>query len=142
VKANVKFFWTTRTSFTMAALWRDRRRDDVGHRRLETEQREPEIQYIAPKSGHGLDRHVALPARGRNDAAAYAWINFNMRPEIAAKARLPPEISPAQRRGPTNGREVEGAVREELPEEALKDVKGIRQCRRASRISKARCSIA
>ena len=27
----------------------------------------------------------ALPAKGRNDAAAYAWINFNMRPEIAAK---------------------------------------------------------
>jgi spermidine/putrescine transport system substrate-binding protein len=27
----------------------------------------------------------AIPAKGRNDAAAYAWINFNMRPEIAAK---------------------------------------------------------
>jgi len=28
---------------------------------------------------------LALPARGRNDAGAYAWINFVMRPEIAAK---------------------------------------------------------
>jgi spermidine/putrescine transport system substrate-binding protein len=27
----------------------------------------------------------ALPARGRNDAGAYAWINFVMRPESAAK---------------------------------------------------------
>ena len=27
----------------------------------------------------------ALPAKGRNDDAAYAWINFNMRPDIAAK---------------------------------------------------------
>jgi spermidine/putrescine transport system substrate-binding protein len=27
----------------------------------------------------------ALPSKGKNDAAAYAWINFNMRPEIAAK---------------------------------------------------------
>ncbi|MFI4891655.1 MAG: spermidine/putrescine ABC transporter substrate-binding protein, partial [Steroidobacterales bacterium] len=27
----------------------------------------------------------ALPARGRNDAAAYAWINFTMRPDMAAK---------------------------------------------------------
>jgi spermidine/putrescine transport system substrate-binding protein len=27
----------------------------------------------------------AIPAKGRNDAAAYAWINFVMKPEIAAK---------------------------------------------------------
>jgi spermidine/putrescine transport system substrate-binding protein len=26
-----------------------------------------------------------LPARGKNDAAAYQWINFTMRPDIAAK---------------------------------------------------------
>ena len=45
-----------------------------------------DIQYIAPKSGAlGWIDTYALPAKGRNDAAAYAWINFNMRPEIAAK---------------------------------------------------------
>ena len=45
-----------------------------------------DIQYIAPKSGAlGWIDTFALPAKGRNDAAAYAWINFNMRPEIAAK---------------------------------------------------------
>ena len=46
----------------------------------------PDIQYIVPKSGAlGWIDTFALPARGRNDAAAYAWINFTMRPDIAAK---------------------------------------------------------
>ena len=27
----------------------------------------------------------AIPAKGRNDAAAYAWINFTLRPAIAAR---------------------------------------------------------
>ena len=46
----------------------------------------PDIQYLAPKSGAlaWLDT-FALPARGRNDAGAYAWVNFTMRPENAAK---------------------------------------------------------
>jgi spermidine/putrescine transport system substrate-binding protein len=46
----------------------------------------PAIRFINPRSGAiaWMDT-FALPARGRNDAAAYAWINFVMRPEIAAK---------------------------------------------------------
>lgn len=45
-----------------------------------------DIRYIAPKSGAlGWVDTFALPAMGRNDEAAYAWINFNMRPDIAAK---------------------------------------------------------
>ena len=46
----------------------------------------PDIKYINPKSGAiaWLDT-MALPARGRNEAGAYAWINFTMRPEVAAK---------------------------------------------------------
>jgi len=46
----------------------------------------PDIRFINPRSGAiaWMDT-FALPARGRNDAAAYAWINFVMRPEIAAK---------------------------------------------------------
>jgi spermidine/putrescine transport system substrate-binding protein len=46
----------------------------------------PDIEYIVPRSGAlgWLDTFV-LPARGRNDAAAYAWINFTMRPENAAR---------------------------------------------------------
>ena len=46
----------------------------------------PEFRYIAPKSGAmGWVDTFALPARGRNDDMAYAWINFNLRPDIAAK---------------------------------------------------------
>jgi spermidine/putrescine transport system substrate-binding protein len=46
----------------------------------------PDIKFINPRSGAiaWMDT-FALPARGRNDAAAYAWINFVMRPEIAAR---------------------------------------------------------
>jgi spermidine/putrescine transport system substrate-binding protein len=46
----------------------------------------PEIKFINPRSGAiaWMDT-FALTARGRNDAAAYAWINFVMRPEVAAK---------------------------------------------------------
>ena len=45
----------------------------------------PAIKFINPKSGAlaWIDT-FALPARGRNDAAAYAWINFVMRPQVAA----------------------------------------------------------
>ena len=41
--------------------------------------------FLNPRSGAiaWMDT-FALPARGRNDAGAYAWINFVMRPEIAA----------------------------------------------------------
>ncbi len=46
----------------------------------------PDIKFINPKSNaiFWLDT-FALPARGRNDAAVYAWINFTMRPDVAAK---------------------------------------------------------
>jgi spermidine/putrescine transport system substrate-binding protein len=46
----------------------------------------PDIKFINPRSGAiaWMDT-FALPARGRNDAGAYAWINFVMRPENAAK---------------------------------------------------------
>jgi spermidine/putrescine transport system substrate-binding protein len=46
----------------------------------------PDIQFIVPRSGSlGWLDTFALPARGKNDAAAYAWINFSMRPENAAR---------------------------------------------------------
>ena len=46
----------------------------------------PEFRYIAPRSGAlGWAETYALPTRGRNDDIAYAWINFNLRPDIAAK---------------------------------------------------------
>jgi len=46
----------------------------------------PDVQFIAPRSGAlGWIDTYALPAKGRNDDAAYAWINFALRPEIAAR---------------------------------------------------------
>lgn len=57
---------------------------DTGGWRLGTDR--PDIQYVAPKSGAiGWIDTFAIPAKGRNDEAAYAWINFNLRPDIAAK---------------------------------------------------------
>ena len=57
---------------------------DTGGWKLNAEN--PDIKFIAPKSGAlGWIDTFAIPAKGRNDAAAYKWINFNMRPEIAAK---------------------------------------------------------
>jgi spermidine/putrescine transport system substrate-binding protein len=46
----------------------------------------PDLQYVVPKSGAlGWLDTFALPYKGRNDAGAYKWINFTMRPDIAAR---------------------------------------------------------
>ena len=117
-KGNLKFFWDNKDQLLNgvrtgeivgAMMW------DTGGWKLNGEN--PDIQYIAPKSGAlGWIDTFALPAKGRNDAAAYAWINFNMRPEIAAKvAALGRQLHRLQGRRPADGREAQGAVREELP---------------------------
>lgn len=86
-KGNLKFFWDNKDQLLNgmragevvgAMMW------DTGGWKLNRDN--ADIQFIAPKSGAmGWIDTFALPAKGRNDAAAYAWINFNMRPEIAAK---------------------------------------------------------
>ena len=86
-KGNLKFFWDNKDQLLNgmrageivgAMMW------DTGGWKLNGEK--PEIEYIAPKAGAmGWIDTFAIPAKGRNDAAAYAWINFNMRPDIAAK---------------------------------------------------------
>ncbi len=46
----------------------------------------PDVNFIAPKSGAlGWIDTFALPARGRNDAAAYRWINYVMQPKVAGQ---------------------------------------------------------
>jgi spermidine/putrescine transport system substrate-binding protein len=46
----------------------------------------PDLRYVVPKSGAlGWVDTFALPYKGRNDAGAYKWINFTMRPDIAAR---------------------------------------------------------
>ena len=86
-KRNVRFFFDNKDQLlnamragevVVADMW------DTGGWTLNREN--PDIVYVVPKSGAlGWLDTFALPARGRNDAAAYAWINFTMRPDIAAR---------------------------------------------------------
>jgi spermidine/putrescine transport system substrate-binding protein len=86
-KANFKFFYDNKDQLlngirsgevVAAMMW------DTGGWTLNREN--PDIQFIVPRSGAlGWLDTFALPARGRNDAAAYTWINFAMRPENAAR---------------------------------------------------------
>jgi spermidine/putrescine transport system substrate-binding protein len=86
-KANFKFFYDNKDQLlngirsgevVAAMMW------DSGGWLLNRQN--PDIQFVVPHSGGlGWLDTFALPARGHNDAAAYAWINFTMRPENAAR---------------------------------------------------------
>jgi spermidine/putrescine transport system substrate-binding protein len=86
-KSNFKFFYDNKDQLlngfrsgevVAAMMW------DTGGWTLNREN--PDIEFVVPRSGAlGWLDTFALPARGRNDAAAYAWINFIMRPENAAR---------------------------------------------------------
>src|SRR6202167_1964939 len=86
-KPNLKFFYDNKDQLlngfrsgelTAAIMW------DTGGWTLNRDN--PDIQYVVPRSGAlGWLDTFAMPAKGRNDAAVYAWINFTMRPEMAAK---------------------------------------------------------
>ena len=86
-KPNFKFFYDNKDQLlnafrsgevVAAMMW------DTGGWTLNREN--PNIKFIVPRSGAlGWLDTFALPARGRNDAAAYAWINFTMQPRIAAQ---------------------------------------------------------
>jgi len=57
---------------------------DTGGWKLNREN--PDIVFVVPRSGAlGWLDTFALPYKGRNDEGAYKWINFTMRPEIAAR---------------------------------------------------------
>ncbi len=86
-KANVKAYWSggdamlslMRSGETVAAMaW------DAGGWKLNSDN--SDITFVAPKSGAlGWIDTFVLPRKTKNEAAAYQWINFVMRPEIAAK---------------------------------------------------------
>jgi spermidine/putrescine transport system substrate-binding protein len=86
-KPNFKFFYDNKDQLLngirsgevwAAAMW------DTGGWTLNRDN--PDIKYVIPASGAlGWLDTFALPAKGKNDAAAYAWINFTMRPENAAR---------------------------------------------------------
>ena len=126
-KPNIKFFWDNKDQLLNgerageivgAMMW------DTGGWKLNGEN--PDIQYIAPQvpgRSAGSTRSRCR-RKGRNDAAAYAWINFNMRPEIAAKvASVGRQLHGREGRRPAAGRQAQGAVRHELPGAALKNIK-------------------
>ena len=86
-KANFRFFYDNKdqllNGMRSGELWAAMMWDSGGWL---LNRENPDIRFINPRSGAiaWMDT-FALPARGRNDAAAYAWINFVMRPENAVK---------------------------------------------------------
>lgn len=86
-KRHVKDYWTNGDALltlmrtgevTLAMGW------DSGGWKLTQEN--PDLIFVAPKSGAlGWIDTFALPAKARELDAAYKWINFVMRPEIAGK---------------------------------------------------------
>ncbi|WP_341367538.1 extracellular solute-binding protein [Yoonia sp. BS5-3] len=85
-KPNVKTYWEggdeiqnlLRSGEVVASMaW------DTGGWQLNADN--PDITFVAPEAGAlGWIDTFVLPARGRADDAAYDWINFVMRPDIAA----------------------------------------------------------
>ncbi|NDR56169.1 extracellular solute-binding protein [Aliiruegeria sabulilitoris] len=85
-KPNVKTYWgggdelmgLMRSGEVVASMaW------DTGGWKLNADN--PDITFVAPASGAlGWVDTFALPAKGKADEAAYAWINFVMQPEVAA----------------------------------------------------------
>jgi len=86
-KANVRFFFDNKdqllngmrsAELVAAMMW------DTGGWTLNREN--SDIRFVVPRSGAlGYLDSFALPAKGRNEAAVYAWINFTMRPDVAAR---------------------------------------------------------
>ena len=125
-KANLKFFWDNKDQLLNgmrageivgAMMW------DTGGWKLNSEN--PDIQYLAPKSGAlGWIDTYAIPAKGRNDAAAYAWINFNMRPEIAAKvAASAGNFTASKGADQLMDAKLKAQFAKSFPDEALRNIK-------------------
>jgi spermidine/putrescine transport system substrate-binding protein len=125
-KSNVKFYWDNKDQLLNgmrtgeivgAMMW------DTGGWKLNGEM--AEMQFIAPKSGAlGWIDTFAIPAKGKNDAAAYAWINFNMRPEIAARvASAAGNFTASQGADQLMDAKLKAQFAASFPEAALKNVK-------------------
>jgi hypothetical protein len=104
----------------------------------------PDIQYVVPRSGAlGWLDTFALPARGRNDAAAYAWINFTMRPEMAAKViKSVGNFSAAKGTAPFVDPRLKAQFVAAFPDNALKNIHWYPAIPPGWRKSKGACSTA
>ena len=125
-KASLKFYWDNKDQLLNgmrageivgAMMW------DTGGWKLNGEK--PEIQFIAPKSGAlGWIDTFAIPAKGKNDAAAYAWINFNMRPDIAAMvAKSAGNFTASKGADQLMDAKLKAQFAESFPDVALKNIK-------------------
>ncbi len=124
-KPNFKFFYDNKDQLlngirsgevVAAMMW------DTGGWTLNRDN--PDIQYVVPRSGAlGWLDTFALPARGRNDAAAYAWINFTMRPENAARViKSVGNFSAAKDTAPLVDPRLKAQFTAAFPESALKNI--------------------
>ena len=124
-KPNFKFFYDNKDQLLngirsgevwAAMMW------DTGGWTLNREN--PDIQYIVPRSGAlGWLDTFALPARGRNEAAAYAWINFTMRPENAARViKSVGNFSAAKGTAPFVDPRLKAQFTAAFPDSALKNI--------------------
>ncbi len=124
-KPNFKFFYDNKDQLlngirsgevVAAMMW------DTGGWTLNRDN--PDIQFIVPRSGAlGWLDTFALPARGRNDAAAYAWINFTMRPENAARViKSVGNFSAARDTAPFVDPRLKAQFTAAFPESALKGI--------------------
>jgi spermidine/putrescine transport system substrate-binding protein len=124
-KPNFKFFYDNKDQLlngirsgevVAAMMW------DTGGWTLSRDN--PDIQFVVPRSGAlGWLDTFALPARGKNDAAAYAWINFTMRPENAAKViKSVGNFSAAKDTGPLVDPKLKAQFAASFPESALKNI--------------------
>jgi len=125
-KRTLKLFWDNKDQLLNdmraghivgAMMW------DTGGWKLNREN--AEIKFIAPKSGTlGWIDTFAIPAKGNNDAAAYAWINFNMRPEIAARvAKSAGNFTASRGADQLMDAELKAQFAQSFPEAALRNIK-------------------
>ncbi len=124
-KPNFKFFYDNKDQLlngirsgelAAAMMW------DTGGWTLNREN--PDIRYVVPRSGAlGWLDTFALPARGRNEAAAYAWINFTMRPQNAARViRSVGNFSAAVNTGPYVDPRLKAQFAASFPDAAVKAI--------------------
>ncbi|HOV03827.1 MAG TPA: extracellular solute-binding protein, partial [Kaistiaceae bacterium] len=85
----------------------------------------PDVTFVAPKSGAlGWIDTFAIPAKGKADDAAYKWINYVMRPEIAARITAAAGNFTASKGA---DQKIEGKLKEQyaesFPPEAVDNIK-------------------
>jgi spermidine/putrescine transport system substrate-binding protein len=124
-KSNFKFFYDNKDQLlngfrsgevVAAMMW------DTGGWTLNRDN--PDIEFVVPRSGAlGWLDTFALPARGKNDAAAYAWINFTMRPENAARViKSVGNFSAAKDTAPLVDPRLKSQFAASFPDSALKNI--------------------